>query len=88
MRRANPGGIRAAIAHTIDAHALTDILNWTAADEGQIDPEDQVPYALAQMIDHGIQQRTQVADRLELLGKGLPQELSPFVWNEAPHNQT
>ena len=80
----------AAIAHTIDAHALTDILNWTATDEGQIDPEDQVPYALAlaQMIDHGIQHRTQVADMLELLGKGLPQELSPFVWDEARHNQT
>jgi uncharacterized damage-inducible protein DinB len=74
----------AAIARTIDTHALTDILNWTSTDEGEIDPEDQIPYALAlaQMIDHGIQHRTQAADMLELLGKGLPQELSPFVWDE------
>ena len=74
----------AAIARTIDTHALTDILNWTSTDEGEIDPEDQVPYALAlaQMIDHGIQHRTQATDMLELLGKGLPQELSPFVWDE------
>ena len=74
----------AAIARSIETHALTDILNWTATDEGPIDPDDQIPYALAlaQMIDHGIQHRTQVADMLELLGKGLPQELSPFVWDE------
>jgi uncharacterized damage-inducible protein DinB len=73
-----------AIARTIDTRALTDILNWTATDEGPIDPEDQVPYALAlaQMIDHGIQHRTQAADMLELLGKGLPMALSPFVWDE------
>ena len=74
----------AAVTRTIETHALTDILNWTSADEGEIDPEDQVPYALAlaQMIDHGIQHRAQAADMLELLGKGLPQELSPFVWDE------
>jgi uncharacterized damage-inducible protein DinB len=78
----------AAIARTIDTHALTDILNWTATDEGPIDPENQVPYALAlaQMIDHGIQHRTQAADMLQLLGKGLPQELSPFVWDETRHS--
>ena len=75
----------AAITRTIETHALTDILNWTATDEGPIDPEDQIPYALAlaQMIDHGIQHRTQAADMLELLGKGLPLELSPFEWDEA-----
>ena len=79
----------AAITRTIDTHALTDILNWTATDTGPIDPDNQVPYALAlaQMIDHGIQHRTQAADMLELLGKGLPQEFSPFVWDEARHNQ-
>jgi uncharacterized damage-inducible protein DinB len=79
----------AAIGRTIDTHALTDILNWTATDEGPIDPENQVPYALAlaQMIDHGIQHRAQAADMLELLGKGLPLALSPFEWDEARHNQ-
>jgi uncharacterized damage-inducible protein DinB len=72
-----------AVTRTIDTHALTDILNWTDTDEGPIDSEDQIPYALAlaQMIDHGIQHRTQVADMLELLGKGLPMALSPFVWD-------
>ena len=74
----------AAMTRTIETHALTDILNWTDTDEGPIDPEDQIPYALAlaQMIDHGIQHRTQVADMLELLGKGLPMALSPFVWDD------
>jgi uncharacterized damage-inducible protein DinB len=78
----------AAITRTIDTHALTDILNWTATDEGPIDPENRVPYALAlaQMIDHGIQHRTQAADMLELLGKGLPLALSPFEWDEARHS--
>ena len=72
-----------AVQRTIETHAMTDLLNWTDTDEGPIDPEDQIPYALAwaQMIDHGIQHRTQVADMLELLGKGLPIELSPFVWD-------
>jgi uncharacterized damage-inducible protein DinB len=71
-----------AVARTIEAHAVTDLFNWTDTDEGPIDPEDQIPYALAlaQMIDHGIQHRTQVADMLEMLGKGLPMALSPFVW--------
>jgi len=79
----------AAISRTIETHALTDILNWTATDDGPIDPENQVPYALAlaQMIDHGIQHRTQAADMLELLGKGLPLALSPFEWDEARHSQ-
>jgi uncharacterized damage-inducible protein DinB len=73
-----------AIARTIETHALTDILNWTDTDEGAIDPGNQIPHALAlaQMIDHGIQHRTQAADMLELLGKGLPTALSPFVWEE------
>ena len=71
-----------AVQRTIETHAMTDLLNWTDTDEGPIDPEDQIPYALAlaQMIDHGIQHRTQVADMLELLGKGLPTAPSPFVW--------
>jgi uncharacterized damage-inducible protein DinB len=75
----------AAISRAIETHALTDILNWTATDEVPIDPENQVPYALAlaQMIDHGIQHRTQAADMLELLEKGLPLALSPFEWDEA-----
>jgi uncharacterized damage-inducible protein DinB len=79
----------AAIARTIGSHALMDILNWTATDEGPIDPENQIPYALAlaQMIDHGIQHRTQAADMLELLEKGLPRALSPFEWDAAQHNQ-
>jgi uncharacterized damage-inducible protein DinB len=74
-----------AVARTIEAHTMTDILNWTDTDEGLIDPKDQIPYALAftQMIDHGIQHRTQVADMLEMLGKGLPAALSPFVWGRA-----
>jgi uncharacterized damage-inducible protein DinB len=77
----------AAVTRTIETHALTDILNWTSTDEGPIDPVDQITYAvaLAQMIDHGIQHRTQAADMLELLGKGLPHELSPFEWDEAQH---
>jgi uncharacterized damage-inducible protein DinB len=80
---------KAAISRTIETHALTDILNWTATDAGPIDPENQVPYALAlaQMIDHGIQHRTQAADLLELLGKGLPLALSPFEWDEARRSQ-
>ena len=78
-----------AVQRTIETHQLSDPLNWTATDEGLIDPDDQIPYALAlaQMIDHGIQHRTQVADMLELLGKGLPMAISPFVWDEARHNQ-
>ncbi len=77
-----------AVTHTIEMHTMTDLLNWTDTDEGEIDPEDRIPYALAlaQMIDHGIQHRTQAADMLELLGKGLPQELSPFVWDETRHS--
>ncbi len=76
-----------AVQRTIETHALTDVLNWTDTDEGPIDPGDRIPYALAfaQMIDHGIQHRTQVADMLELLGKGLPAALSPFAWDEAQH---
>jgi uncharacterized damage-inducible protein DinB len=72
-----------AVRRTIEPHALTDRFNWTDTDEGPIDPDDQIPYALAlaQMIDHGIQHRTQVADMLEVLGRGLPMALSPFVWD-------
>jgi uncharacterized damage-inducible protein DinB len=74
-----------AITRTLETHAMADILNWSDSDEGEIDPEDRIPYALAlaQMMDHGIQHRTQAADMLELLGKGLPAELSPFMWDNA-----
>ncbi|HSD85833.1 MAG TPA: DinB family protein [Anaerolineae bacterium] len=74
-----------AINHTIETHALTGFLNWTDTDKEPIDPTDQIPYALAlaQMIDHSIQHRTQVADMLQVLGKGLPLTLSPFEWDEA-----
>jgi uncharacterized damage-inducible protein DinB len=74
----------AAVMSAIETYAMTDILNWTDTDEGPINPDDQIPYAvaLAQMIDHGIQHRAQAVDMLQLLGKGLPQELSPFVWDE------
>ena len=72
-----------AVTRTIAAHTVTDLFNWTDIDEGPIDPDNQMPYTLAfaQMIDHGIQHRTQVADMLELLGKGLPTAISPFVWD-------
>ncbi len=72
----------AAVTRALETHALNDLLNWTDTDEEPIDPGNQIPYALAlaQMIDHGIQHRTQAADMLELLGKGLPMALSPFVW--------
>lgn len=78
-----------AVTRALETHALTDILNWTDTDEGQIDPDQQLPYALAlaQMIDHGIQHRTQAADMLELLGKGLPLALSPFAWEATRRNQ-
>jgi uncharacterized damage-inducible protein DinB len=72
-----------AVTRASASHTMTDRLNWTDTDEGPIDPDDQIPYALAfaQMIDHGIQHRTQVADMLEVLGKGLPMAISPFVWD-------
>lgn len=72
-----------AVMHISKTHALTDRFNWADADAEPIDPENQIPYALAlaQMIDHGIQHRTQVADMLQVLGKGLPMALSPFVWD-------
>jgi len=74
-----------AVQRTIETHHLSDPFNWTDTDDGPIDPEDQIPYALAlaQMIDHGIQHRTQAADMLELLGKSLPMAISPFVWDNA-----
>lgn len=74
-----------AVKHALETHALTEILNWADPAEEPLDPEDQIPYSLAfaQMIDHGIQHRTQVADMLQTLGKGLPMALSPFVWDDA-----
>lgn len=74
-----------ALANTIDSHSLTDILNWTDDDTGNIDPLDQIPYAvaLAQMIDHNIHHRTQVTDMLTLLGIDKPMDWHPFEWDEA-----
>jgi len=76
--------LREAIAKTIDAHLLTDILNWTDEDAGDIDPLDQITYAvaLAQMIDHNIHHRTQVTDMLGLLGIDKPMDWHPFEWEE------
>ena len=79
------GELREAVAKTLDAHAVTDLLNWTNTDEGEIDPLDQVTYAvaLAQMIDHSNHHRTQAIDMLRLLGIEKPMEWHPFEWDEA-----
>ncbi|MBI5082266.1 MAG: hypothetical protein HZC38_07380 [Chloroflexi bacterium] len=67
------------------SHALTDILNWTDEDIGEIDPLDRIPYsvALAQMLEHSIHHRTQAADMLRLLGIEKSLEWHPFEWDEA-----
>jgi uncharacterized damage-inducible protein DinB len=77
--------LRAAVTKTLEAHALTDLLNWTNTDEGEIDPLDQVTYAvaLAQMIDHSNHHRTQALDMLRLLGVEKRMEWHPFEWEEA-----
>jgi uncharacterized damage-inducible protein DinB len=73
-----------AIAKTVEIHALTDILNWTHEDIDDIDPLDQITYAvaLAQMIDHNIHHRTQVTDMLSLLGINKSVDWHPFEWEE------
>ena len=77
--------LRAAVTKALDTHLLTDLLNWTNTDEGQIDPLDRVTYAvaLAQMIDHSNHHRTQAIDMLHLLGIEKPMEWHPFEWDEA-----
>ena len=77
--------LREAVTQTLNVHALTDILNWTNTDEGEIDPLDRVTYAvaLAQMLDHSNHHRTQALDMLRLLGNAKPLEWHPFEWDEA-----
>jgi uncharacterized damage-inducible protein DinB len=79
-----------AIANTVDSHSLTDILNWTDEDVGDIDPLDKITYAvaLAQMIDHNIHHRTQVTDMLGLLGIDKPTDWHPFEWEETTRGQS
>ncbi|MFT3893891.1 MAG: DinB family protein [Anaerolineales bacterium] len=78
-----------AIIKTVEAHALTDILNWTDDDLGEIDPLDQIPYAiaLAQMIDHNVHHRTQVIDMLGLVGINKPMDWHPFEWDETTRSK-
>ena len=66
-------------------HALSDTLNWTDSDEGQIEAADQLSYAVAfaQIIDHGIHHRTQAMDMLELLRVAQSVDWHPFDWDEA-----
>jgi uncharacterized damage-inducible protein DinB len=82
--------LREAITTSLASHALTDILNWTDDDTGEIAPLDQIPYAVAfaQMIDHGIHHRTQAVDMLRLLDFDRSMEWHPFEWDEAMRNQT
>lgn len=74
-----------AVTTTLESHQLTDILNWTDDDTGEIDPLDQVTYAvaLAQMIDHSLHHRTEAIDMLRLLGIDKPMNWHPFEWDEA-----
>ena len=76
--------LTAARERALAAHALTDLLNWTDSDEGEIAPDDQVTYAvaLAHMIDHGIHHRTQAMDMLQLLGRTDDTAWHPFEWDE------
>jgi uncharacterized damage-inducible protein DinB len=73
-----------ALAESVESHSLTDILNWTDEDTDDINPLDQITYAvaLAQMIDHNIHHRTQVTDMLNLLGIDKPMDWHPFEWEE------
>ena len=81
--------LRDAITNTLEAHSLTDLLKWTDDDTGDVDPLDQIPYAvvLAQMIDHSIHHRTQATDMLRLLGVDKPLEWHPFEWDEMTRSQ-
>jgi uncharacterized damage-inducible protein DinB len=74
-----------AVTQALAAHALTDLLNWTDTDAGEIAPDDQVSYAvvLAQFIDHGIHHRTQAMDMLQLLERREDTNWHPFEWDQA-----
>lgn len=79
-----------AVAKAVASHSLTDLLNWTDDDENDIDPLDQIPYAvaLAQMIDHNIHHRTQVTDMIAILGIDKSMDWHPFEWEEATRSQS
>ena len=76
--------LREAVSRILRTHALTDLLNWTNTDEGEIDPLDKVTYdvSFAHMIDHSNHHRTQDIDMLRLLGVEKPMEWHPFEWDE------
>ena len=82
--------LREAIAKTVASHPLTDNLNWTDEDGADIDPLDQISYAvaLAQMIDHNIHHRTQVTDMLALLGIDKSMDWHPFEWEETTRSHS
>jgi uncharacterized damage-inducible protein DinB len=75
---------QAALAGAIERHAMTELINWSDSDEGEIDPRNQAPYAvaIAQMIDHSIHHRAQITDMLRLLGVEMAMEWHPFEWDE------
>lgn len=77
--------LRQAIVTALETHSMTDILNWTDDDTGEIHPLDQITYAvaLAQMIDHSLHHRTEALDMLRLLGIDKPLSWHPFEWDEA-----
>lgn len=81
--------LREAVTHALGQHTLSDLLNWTDTDEGEIEPLDRVTYgvALAQMLDHSNHHRTQALDMLRLLGNEKPLEWHPFEWDEARRAQ-
>ncbi len=81
--------LRQTITKAIETHALTDLLNWADDDLGEIDPLDQIPYAVAlsQMIEHNIHHRTQVMDMLNLVGITKPMDWHPFEWDEVTRSQ-
>lgn len=77
--------LRLALESALATHDLTDPLNWTDSDEGDINLADQTTYgtALAQVIDHGIHHRTQIADMLELMGTSIETDWHPFTWEQS-----
>ena len=81
--------LRQAIITALETHAMTDILNWTDDDTGEIHPLDQITYALAlaQMIDHSLHHRTEALDMLRLLGVDKPMSWHPFEWDEVMRGQ-
>src|SRR5512138_661630 len=79
-----------AVGRTDASHSLTEMLNWTDEDTDDIDPSDQISYAiaLAQMIDHSIRHRTQVTDMLNLLGIEMPTDWCPFEWEQTKRSRS